>query len=909
MEIMDKIKDPWKTLISKNLLHIQAFTDSTTKLLAIFFTMDTRALNNLNSVDWICRNTLVMRLIAAKIFPATPIAIPNMMTLSINTFQIIRDTLLAPVSYDHLRKFRYPYHRATSLIPKSYQDQNIEWMIMRDKTPLKIKYKVLQDVALTVVPNIIGCSTDPILFALPAVVGESTEICPKGGILADEMGLGKTLCFLLMCIGTLPKEWEIGNKKLSSRSTLIILPNHLCGQWETEIKLIIKPHLGIKIVRLLSKANFKSRTLRDLLEADFVITSFQYILSATVSDPFETKGASPNTLQIQLDKYQKELYHDVRKHPKKLDEKGGISIFGINWHRICIDEIQEAVKHKYSPMPSFSRGIVLRTPNLSELLLLLMSERRWVLSGTPFAGIDPSQGYCGDFVNNPWAFNVGYVLAFVTNHRDSINTLMNIESLNEAKKLFRRNIRDHTKVEAELPPVEERIIRIPFSMQERILYSAYMADGTHGVEDEHLRMLCCHPDLASEVANLGSNNTKSVRKKLTNKYRKEYNEIREKVERCKRMQKSMADRLEKLGILVERVPDTDIDSSDSDSDSSSNSDGSDSDSSDSSNSSSDSDSSNSSSDSDSSNSSSDSDSSDDDIIREGNQLVDPKEGEEDEEEKRLKAEMTAEQLRQNLQTIQGNLREYRKQSEGKQRSLNFMKVVTKELGKKKTSCAICLDKVERTNIGLTMCGHIFCYGCIKASHAVNVNCPTCRTPLKLEDIHHVVDSKKKHGKNIQEWGSKLNYLIKFMHATRKKVLIFSQWPSLLVKVGIVLKNNGINNVFCKGNVFQKNKALVKFRTDPKTPALMMPTGTSAAGTNLVEAEYVIFLDPMVGKVGKATEAQAISRLCRMGQKAKKVKVLRLVIENTIEDEIVSAAKNAVVEGVPSFVQDEPERKL
>jgi len=67
------------------------------------------------------------------------------------------------------------------------------------------------------------------------------------------------------------------------------------------------------------------------------------------------------------------------------------------------------------------------------------------------------------------------------------------------------------------------------------------------------------------------------------------------------------------------------------------------------------------------------------------------------------------------------------------------------------------------------------------------------------------------------------------------------------------------------------------------------------GLNLVEADYVIVLDPWWNP---ATEAQAVDRAHRIGQ-TKKVMVYRLVAKDTIEEKVMSlkAAKSALVSSV------------
>jgi len=50
-------------------------------------------------------------------------------------------------------------------------------------------------------------------------------------------------------------------------------------------------------------------------------------------------------------------------------------------------------------------------------------------------------------------------------------------------------------------------------------------------------------------------------------------------------------------------------------------------------------------------------------------------------------------------------------------------------------CGICLDPV--TSPASTICGHIFCFDCIKVSQQSNKQCPACRTKLGSKQFHRL----------------------------------------------------------------------------------------------------------------------------------------------------------------------------
>ena len=139
---------------------------------------------------------------------------------------------------------------------------------------------------------------------------------------------------------------------------------------------------------------------------------------------------------------------------------------------------------------------------------------------------------------------------------------------------------------------------------------------------------------------------------------------------------------------------------------------------------------------------------------------------------------------------------------------------------------------------------------------------------------------------INEVGTKLANLIEYLKEHDKHSIIFSQWDDLLRKVGKILAQNGVKNVFCRGNVFQRDKAVREFNTDDKIKVIMLSSESAASGTNLTKATQIILLDPVYGdyKYRKDTENQAIGRAHRLGQK-EQLEVVRFVVKETVEEEI------------------------
>ena len=141
-------------------------------------------------------------------------------------------------------------------------------------------------------------------------------------------------------------------------------------------------------------------------------------------------------------------------------------------------------------------------------------------------------------------------------------------------------------------------------------------------------------------------------------------------------------------------------------------------------------------------------------------------------------------------------------------------------------------------------------------------------------------------------GKLIRMINKIIENKKNRIIIFSQWDNLLKLISNTLNEINISNVRCKGNTYQRNAAIMKFKKGlnskkkNKTAIILLSLENAAAGTNLTEATHIFLIDPIKGSKEhvKATEDQAIGRAHRIGQE-NQVKIYRLIIKNTIEEEI------------------------
>ena len=172
----------------------------------------------------------------------------------------------------------------------------------------------------------------------------SSKCIIRGGGLFDEVGMGKTLQMITLINLNGSNDINIvKNNKIYSKATLIIVPNHLCGQWAREFDIhTIKP---LKIINLLTKNHYYKYTYYDFALADVVIVNANFFINCKL-DQHEYS----NPLRVLNDIFNK-----------------NVNIFNIYWYRVVIDEFHE-----------------IETSNLFVRLKYLESDYRWIISGTPF---------------------------------------------------------------------------------------------------------------------------------------------------------------------------------------------------------------------------------------------------------------------------------------------------------------------------------------------------------------------------------------------------------------------------------------------------------------------------------------------------------------------------------------------
>ncbi|KIX09936.1 uncharacterized protein Z518_01017 [Rhinocladiella mackenziei CBS 650.93] len=207
-------------------------------------------------------------------------------------------------------------------------------------------------------------------------------------------------------------------------------------------------------------------------------------------------------------------------------------------------------------------------------------------------------------------------------------------------------------------------------------------------------------------------------------------------------------------------------------------------------------------------------------------------------------------------------------------------------------CCVCLDSLKTPVI--TACAHTFCRDCIEKVIETQHKCPMCRA--ELADNGQLVEPAAGFGEgdepivdiDPETTSTKIEALVKVLKASEAdpnvKTVVFSQWTSFLDLVQTQLLRHGLNFTRLDGkmNSTRRDTAIESLNTDPSCKIMLASLSVCSVGLNLVAANQVILADSWWAP---AIEDQAVDRVHRLGQ-TRNCKVVRLVVEGTIEDEVL-----------------------
>ena len=125
-------------------------------------------------------------------------------------------------------------------------------------------------------------------------------------------------------------------------------------------------------------------------------------------------------------------------------------------------------------------------------------------------------------------------------------------------------------------------------------------------------------------------------------------------------------------------------------------------------------------------------------------------------------------------------------------------------------------------------------------------------------------------------------LIEELHAEGHKVLLFSQFVTMLTIIRDKLQEMSIPYYWLTGSTTNRAEVVKCFQEDTDACVFLLSLKAGGSGLNLTAASYVILYDPWWNP---AVEAQAIDRAHRIGQ-TQPVMAYRMITKNTIEEKIM-----------------------
>lgn len=136
-----------------------------------------------------------------------------------------------------------------------------------------------------------------------------------------------------------------------------------------------------------------------------------------------------------------------------------------------------------------------------------------------------------------------------------------------------------------------------------------------------------------------------------------------------------------------------------------------------------------------------------------------------------------------------------------------------------------------------------------------------------------------------------------LSSSDRKVIIFSEWVTMLNLIGKLLHECGIGFAQLSGKVAVKHrdKLVKKFETDSKCK-VFLSTEAGGSGLNLQVADTVVNFEP---PWNPAKKNQRIGRIDRLGQRSKNLTVINFITRNSIETSVASglALKQNLFESV------------
>jgi len=181
------------------------------------------------------------------------------------------------------------------------------------------------------------------------------------------------------------------------------------------------------------------------------------------------------------------------------------------------------------------------------------------------------------------------------------------------------------------------------------------------------------------------------------------------------------------------------------------------------------------------------------------------------------------------------------------------------------------------------------------------------TLMRLRQVCCHIDLLKLPGLNARQPSAKLNLFMELIDEAfdgGHRILVFSQFVSMLRILRQALEKQGLSYCYLDGSTKDRMKVVHKFNTRKDIPLFLISLKAGGTGLNLTGADMVVHFDPWWNP---AVEDQATDRAYRIGQK-RTVYNIKLITKGTVEEKVIALQKkkqaviDATVESDEKMIQ-------
>jgi SNF2 family DNA or RNA helicase len=400
----------------------------------------------------------------------------------------------------------------------------------------------------------INISWDPLNEDI-ATEPNTAIIKSKGGILADMMGLGKTITMLgLMHYGKTFKPNEITTNKIYSMATLIVVPSHLAKQWSDEANKAFKKSKNILII--LTKQHHENITYEDVIIADIIIITFQFLTNLKHYAMLSYKQCTPSQFNIsERDEKLDKLLKKIIVNDKYKECYAPLFEF-FHFNRLIVDEgheIMEALNCHYSGGKIVNRFIhnFLKTVNASY---------KWYVSGTPFTTINGLENVL-NYLNAELVYeNIVHPIKHINKRPPSyygderepdFPSLSNHGVLrNLLSCVTIRHLQSDVDKDVKMLGYKENIEWIDLTEGEKRIYESKASNPD--ISRRTLLQICCHPLISQEFRNIIGNmiSLEDVEAQLISHHKKVIEDATKKIEKLDKTNQAYHMLLNKFNTMI-----------------------------------------------------------------------------------------------------------------------------------------------------------------------------------------------------------------------------------------------------------------------------------------------------------------------------------------------------------------------